>query len=80
MSNRKRGYGYDEMMRVLDREEYEQDEAYHADCCVYNLHKGSSHGLNESDPCKEIEDLTWRQFDRDLETGRRNWRYSDSLV
>jgi hypothetical protein len=80
MSNRRRGYGYEEMVRVLAREEYENDEAYHADCYEYNLHKGSSHELNESDPYKEIEDLTWRQFDRDLETGQRDWRYSDSLV
>lgn len=80
MSNNKRGYGYNEMLRVLAREEYENDLAWHNDCCVYSLHKGESHAWGELDPLSQIEDLTWRQFDKDLETGRRNWHYNDSLV
>lgn len=63
---------YRKMMRTIEREEYEADTAYHADYCIYDIHKNF---VDENDYSR------WcAAFDADLASGLRRYHYSDSLV
>lgn len=73
-SQRRRGYGYDEMMRIIRKEEYENDRTYYKDCHEYRLKDGTS----DMDP--ELYANWARQFDYDIASGKRNYHYEDSLV